>query len=211
MKVRLGAKSIYLDEKRSGRFFFPMSVFQASIKGLSVTIRLNLGSPSVVTVDRKAVGVIRDTKLAYHGGEYNIQTSVTGSGIMPAVVNAANGELVALYVGPREVDYRVEYDPVLLSFSMLFLCLVQWKGEPQPGILVKASTGLQIRRFSPSSAMSMAILYSTIIFVLLAQRFRTGIPASILILAYGTFLSGICILLLVYHLAHRSRIYYHFH
>ncbi len=57
----------------------------------------------------------------------------------------------------------------------------------------------------------MATIYSTVAFALLAQEFRTGTYASLLIMACGTFLAGICVPLLVYSQTYISGIYYYFH
>lgn len=188
---RLG---IYAESRKIGWFMFPANIFSARISGRTLSLVYLKKSNSVGIFERgRQISNFSNNVLEHSGETYRIEDLEENGSILPALIKESDRSPVARSNGDGTLEYNGVPDPVLIAFSAMVMCFIRVAGTPMK--FTMKPEYLRIL-FSSSKAslilpLSIAMTFSTVLFVLLAIRFNTGFYANLLILGYGIFMISI--------------------
>ena len=182
---------IYADDKRIGWYLFPASMLYVRINRQTVNITFNGKNGLTILLKSRPVAHMASDSLEYDGGQFVFSDFESDSGTRPGISRIRDNALVAVSNGDGSMEFNTDLDPVVLSFSLLSLCLVRISGQHYPAHSIVPDT-IRVMFFEENRNISPVFLTSfiigTIAFIPMSQRFNTGMPAMILVGAYGSFL-----------------------
>lgn len=209
MLVRLQLGTLYAEDRKIGRFMFPVNMFWARIGGRTVRILiLKDGSVSVYEKGRIKARLSGNV-LQYDDRRLTLSTMERNGDSLPALFEEENAKLLAVSNGDGTMDYYGDMDPVILAFSTMTLCYIRVGGKPKN---FKLKPEHIIALFGSSRAnsvfpLSFFFILGTVIFILLSNVFNSGLYSVILIIGYGMSIVAFCLFLILTQFLRKVRIH----
>lgn len=196
---------IYADGQKIGWYLLSLNLLYMKVKGKKINILYRRKTGLTMLLGIEPVAEMSSGILEYNNERFKITGVKRGSRSVPGIARAESDELIAVSKGNGAMEFYAELDPILIAFSIFYLCMLL-KSTSFPmdysGPLIVEAERLEnifgTRKVFFEKFLPIIFLPATVIFVLLAQYFQTGIWAKILIGGYAAFLIGTLLLMIFY-------------
>lgn len=216
MKIELKGMKVMMDGIKSGRFYFPPNLFYIKIRGSTIRIlksrsgQLNVflsskGHPRYRNVATADKGIIE-----YGGNKLTVKYIGEDGKSRLSILDQEGKNPVAISNMDGSMEFREDFDPVLVALGTVFLCMIKFIGNSLPdldnyvGMVYESFNG----KWTEAVTLLPPLLVTCLIPVLayLSVRFDTGTWSGFLVFGYASLIVGSVVFVVLSSLRNKTRI-----